>query len=316
MFKNKSYKITNLANIFLEPTNATHRQYESLRAYFVDKLPSKEVARRFGYTDGSFRVMVHQFRQNPQREFFLASAKGPQQAPKKDKVREMVISMRKQNLSIYDIGRILKTRGHEISPVSISNILKEEGFSKLARRADDERLPGTQPISADVADIRQLDLSPQRFRTKFGGLFLFLPFIASIPFDDIIGQAGFPGSVMVPAGCAIRSLLALKLFGSARHSHVMSYVLDQGLALFAGLNIVPKRAFLTEYSCRVDPAVYPKLMKSWFDAMQSIGIDHGTSFDLDFHSIPFHGEDALVEKHYISKRSRKQKSMSRFSSIL
>jgi len=309
MFKNKSNKITNLANIFLEPTNATHRQYESLRAYFVDKLPSKEVARRFGYTDGSFRVMVHQFRQNPQREFFLASAKGPQQAPKKDKVREMVISMRKQNLSIYDIGRILKTKGHEISPVSISNILKEEGFSKLARRADDERLPGTQPISADVADIRQLDLSPQRFRTKFGGLFLFLPFIASIPFDDIIGQAGFPGSVMVPAGCAIRSLLALKLFGSARHSHVMSYVLDQGLALFAGLNIVPKRAFLTEYSCRVDPAVYPKLMKSWFDAMQSIGIDHGTSFDLDFHSIPFHGEDALVEKHYISKRSRKQKGI-------
>ena len=43
--------------------------------------------------------------------------------------------------------------------------------------------------------------------------------------------------------------------------------------------------------------------------MQSIGIDRGTSFDLDFHSIPFHGEDALVEKHYISKRSRKQKGI-------
>jgi len=46
-------------------------------------------------------------------------------------------------------------------------------------------------------------------------------------------------------------------------------------------------------------------MKSWFDAMKSIRIDRGTSFDLDFHSIPFHGEGALVEKHYISKRSRK-----------
>ncbi len=309
MFNDNQNKLTNIAKAFLEPTNTTHRQYEALRAYFVDKLSSKEVAKRFGYTDGSFRVLAHQFRQNPQREFFLPPAKGPQQAPKKDKVREMVISMRKQNLSIYDIGRILKTKGHEISPVSISNILKEEGFSKLPRRMDEERPPGTQPERADVADVRQIDLSPQNFRTKFGGLFLFLPFIASIPFDDIINQAGFPGTKMIPAACAIRSLLALKLFGSARHSHVMSYVLDQGLALFAGLNVIPKRAFLTEYSCRVDPAAYQKLMKLWFDAMKSLSIDRGTSFDLDFHSIPFHGEDALVEKHYISKRSRKQKGI-------
>ena len=62
---------------------------------------------------------------------------------------------------------------------------------------------------------------------------------------------------MIPPGCAMRSLLALKLFGTARHGHVMSAVLDQGLALFAGLNVIPKRSFLTEYSCRIDPACYP-----------------------------------------------------------
>ena len=45
---------------------------------------------------------------------------------------------------------------------------------------------------------------------------------------------------MVPAACAIRSLLALKLFGNARHRHVMSYVLDEGLAVFAGLNAIPE----------------------------------------------------------------------------
>jgi hypothetical protein len=50
-------------------------------------------------------------------------------------------------------------------------------------------------------------------------------------------------------------------------------------------------------------------MKLWFDAMQGIGLDLGFSFDLDFHTIPFHGEDALVEKHYVSKRSRKQKGI-------
>jgi len=117
---------------------------------------------------------------------------------------------------------------------------------------------------------------------------------------------------MVPAACAVRSLLALKLFGNARHSHVMSAVLDEGLALFAGLNVVPKRSFLTEYSCRIEPACYPKLMRDWFDTVSRLGLKWGTSFDLDFHTIPYHGDDALVEKHYVSKRSRRQKGMLAF----
>ena len=117
---------------------------------------------------------------------------------------------------------------------------------------------------------------------------------------------------MVPAAHAMRSLLALKLFGTQRHTHVMSAVLDEGLALFAGLNVIPKRSFLTEYSCRIDPDRYPRLMQHWFDAMSGLGLEHGSSFDLDFHTIPFHGEDALVEKHYVSKRSRRQKGILAF----
>jgi len=163
-----------------------------------------------------------------------------------------------------------------------------------------------------VADIRQLDRTPRTIRTQFGGLFLFLPFLAAIPLDRMLDKVGFPGSRMVPAGSALRSLLALKLFGSARHSHVMSYVLDEGPALWAGLNAIPKRAFMTEYSCRVDPHGYPRLMRAWFEAVDALGLKRGTSFDLDFHTIPFHGEDALVEKHYISKRSRRQKGILAF----
>jgi hypothetical protein len=110
----------------------------------------------------------------------------------------------------------------------------------------------------------------------------------------------------------MRALLALKLFGNARHSHVMSYVFDEGLALFAGLNVMPKRAFLTEYSCRIDPTCYPVLMRLWHDAASTLGLIYGTSFDLDFHTIPYHGDDALVQKHYVSKRSRRQKGMLAF----
>ena len=312
MFNSESYKITDWSRFFLVPSNVTHRQYEALRAYFVDGLRSREAAGRFGYTEGSFRVLVHAFRQNPQRVFFLPPAKGPQKAPKKDNLREKVIALRKQNLSIYDIHRILETEGRRLSPVSISLILKEEGFARLPRRADDERPPTMRPTEAAAADVRQLDWTPRQIRTQFGGLFLFLPFLAAIPMDRMLERAGFPGSRMVPAGQALRSLLALKLFGSARHSHVMSYVLDEGLALWVGLNAIPKRAFMTEYSCRVDPQCYPRLMRAWFEAVDGLGLKRGASFDLDFHTIPFHGEDALVEKHYISKRSRRQKGILAF----
>jgi hypothetical protein len=106
--------------------------------------------------------------------------------------------------------------------------------------------------------------------------------------------------------------LALKLFGNARYSHVMSYVLDDGLALFAGLNAIPKRSFLADYSCRIDPSSYPALMRQWFDALSSAGLPRGTSFDLDFHTIPHHGNDPLLEKHYVSKRSRRQKGILAF----
>jgi hypothetical protein len=310
MFNSKANKLTLCQAAFLCPTNATHRQYEALRAFFIEEIKSAEAAKRFGYTPGSFRVLTHQFRQDPTRRFFVPPDKGPKRTGEQEELRQKIVAMRKQNLSIYDISKALQNQEHLLSPVSVGLILKEEGFARLPRRADDERPENTKPITADTADCRQLDLSPRRIRTKFGGLFLFLPYIARLRLDGIL--ADLPSSKMIPAPCAIRSLLALKLFGSARHSHVMSYVLDEGLALFAGLNVVPKRSFLSEYSCRVPPACYPKLMHRWFDAVGKLGLSRGDSFDLDFHSIPFHGEDALLQKHYVSKRSRRQKGILAF----
>lgn len=239
-------------------------------------------------------------------------SKGPQSAPKADRVRDQVVALRKQNLSIYDISRALAAEGRTLSPVAVSLILKKEGFARLPRRHDEERPPEARPEKAPVADVRCLDLAPRRLRTAFGGLFLFLPDLARLPLDQILEDAGFPGSQMIPAAHAVRSLLALKLYGNGRHSHVMSTVLDEGLALFAGLNHIPKRSFLTEYSGRIDPASYPKLMRGWFDAAGALGLGRGSSFDLDFHTIPFHGEDALLEKHYVSRRSRRQKGILAF----
>jgi hypothetical protein len=301
-----------LARCFIEPSSATHRQYEALRAFFVDGLPSAEAAARFGYTPGSFRVLVHQFRNQPDRDFFAPTARQGRPPGKQSRLREQVIALRKQNLSVHDISRALARDSELLSPAAIAAILKEEGFAKLPRRADDERPHEPRPVVAEVADVRRLDLTPRPLRTKFGGLFLFLPWLVSVDLDTLLARGGFPGSKMVPAACSLRSLLALKLFGNARHSHVMSSVLDEGLALFAGLNVVPKRSFLTEYSGRVGPACNATLMRDWFDAVSRLGLKWGASFDLDFHTIPFHGDDAMVEKHYVSKRSRRQKGMLAF----
>jgi hypothetical protein len=301
-----------LARRFLEPSNSTHRQYEALRAFFVVRLPSAEAAARFGYTPGSFRVLVHQFRNQPGRDFFAPIAHQGRPPGKQKRLRQQVVSLRKQNLSVHDISRALARDDEALSPAAVATILKEEGFAKLPRRRDEERPDRTRPIAADVADVGQLDLAPRALHTKFGGLFLFLPDLVAADLDGVLARSGFPGSDMVPAGCAMRSLLALKLFGTARHRHVMSYVLDEGLALFAGLNAIPKRSFLAEYSCRIAPSCYPRLMRHWFDRVSRLGLRWGASFDLDFHTIPFHGEDALVEKHYVSKRSRSQKGMLAF----
>jgi hypothetical protein len=312
MSNSKGHKITDFSRFFLQPANASHRQYEALRAYFVDKLPSAEAAERFGYSPGSFRVLCHEFRQDPQRQFFLPTTKGRKEPAQKDRSRQEIIELRKHNLSIYDISAALRTENITMSPAMIGIILKEEGFARLPRRRDEERPPRTKSDVAPVADLRQFDLSPRRFRTSFGGLYLFLPYLAQLPFDHIMRQTDLPGTQLIPAGHAMRSLLALKLFGGARHTHFMSHVFDEGLGLFAGLNVIPKRAFLTEYSCRIDPASYPKLMRHWFDNVAKLGLERGLSFDLDFHTIPFHGEDALIEKHYVSKRSRRQKGILAF----
>lgn len=307
--------INNAAQFFLAPQTAKQRQYEALRACLVESMPVPVVAKHFSYTPGSLHVLCSKFRKNPCLDFFLSphqSLRKTKLLPRKVVLQEKITTLRKQNLSIYDIARALAHDDTPLTPVMVARILREQGFARLPRRLDEERAPQTAPVLAEKANVAALDLSPRTVHTQFGGLFLFISYLARIPLQQILSKADFPGTQMLPALQAMLSLLGLKLYGKARKSHVMSAVLDPGLALFAGLNVIPKRSFLTEYSCRIDPAAYPRLMHLWFDAVKAIGLKHGHSFDLDFHTIPFHGEDALVEKHYVSKRSRRQKGLLAF----
>src|ERR1700724_3560692 len=75
-------RITNSSRFFLEPGTPRQRQYEALRAFFVEGVPSAEVARRFGYTPGAFRVLCHAFRSKELPAFFTTAQPGPRSQPK------------------------------------------------------------------------------------------------------------------------------------------------------------------------------------------------------------------------------------------
>jgi len=296
---------------FLVPQFPLQRQYEALRAFLVEEEPSGDVARRFGYSPAAFRVLCHQFHHDPQKRasFFRQPQRGPQTTPARDRVRDLAIAMRKRNLSVYDIQRELATAGLTISINSLTVLLREEGFSRLPRRADDERLPTVKPEIAEVADVRHLDLSPRSFRTPVAGLFLFVPLLDRIDLHSVVTAARLPGSKMIPAAQAVRSLLAMKLIGTERKSHVMDLVMDQAIALFAGINVVPKRSYLAAYSSRIDHKACLRVMEAWLEQVEQAGSPRGSSFDLDFHSVPANSAQEPLEKHYVSSRSRSQKGI-------
>jgi hypothetical protein len=294
---------------FLEPRHPRQRQYEALRAYFVEGRPVKDVARAFGYTVGSFHVLCHHFRRAHEPAFFATPRRGPQSQPKKAAARALIVALRKQNCSVYEISTTLKERHCPLSPTAVREVLKAEGFAPLPRRLDEERPEAPRPTAEPIADVRAFSLEPRRFPTRFGGLCLFLPDLVRLDAAGLAVAAHLPGSRMLPAAHALRACLALKLWSVERKSDVMAVVADEGLGLFAGLNVSPKKSFLAEYSHRVDHARTLQLLGAWHEHLADTPLFVGDSFNLDFHSVPYYGEHPVVERHYVSARSRRQPSL-------
>ena len=297
---------------FLEPSSPKQRQYEALRAYFVEQRPSAEVARAFGYSPGAFQVMCHHFRRTADPQFFINSRPGPRLQPKKSAARELIIELRKANHSVYEISQALKERSLSLSPTAVREVLKAEGFAALPRRLDEERPPSVGPGAEPVANVRQFSLAPRQFHTRLGGLFLFAPLLAKLDLQALARVARLPSSKMIPAAHALRACLALKLCSIERKSHVMSLVADPGLALFAGLNACPKKSYLCEATSRVSHAQTMALVATFQQQLAPEQELPGQSFNLDFHSVPYHGEHPAVQRHYVAMRSRRQSSILTF----
>jgi hypothetical protein len=223
--------------------------------------------------------------------------------------RDRIVALRKQNHSVYEISACLKDAAIALSPSAVRAILQQEGFAPLPRRLDDERQPGVRPTVEPVANVREFALAPRKFTTRCGGLFLFVPDLVRLDLAQLATTAHLPGSKMIPAAHALRAALALKLWAVERKSHVMALVADEGLALFAGLNAIPKKSFLSEYSHRIAHAQTLGVLAAWHDALAGEPLFGGTSLNLDFHSVPYYGDDPVVERHYVSMRSRRQPSV-------
>jgi transposase len=284
-----------------------------LRAFYFEELSSVEVARRFGYSPGAFRVLCHAFRRRDLPELFATAHPGPRQQPKKSRAHEQIVTLRKRNYSVYEISRALKEQGTPLSATAVREVLAEEGFAPLPRRLDEERPIRVGPNAEAVANVQEFILSRREFTTRVGGLFLFVPDLVRLDGDDALARtAKLPGSRMIPAAHALRASLALKLWSIERKSHVMALVADEGLALFCGLNAMPKKSFLSEYSSRITPQKVSRLLTGWHGQLTGQNLFTGQSLNLDFHSVPYFGEHPLVESHYLSKRSRRQPSVLTF----
>jgi hypothetical protein len=141
---------------------------------------------------------------------------------------------------------------------------------------------------------------------------LFLPLLTRLRFDQLVQQANYPGSHMVPATSALLSLLALKLLDKERKSHISDFNFDEAIGLFTGLNILPKATFATDYSYRTQRHYQQRLLTGWISGLAPLLFPEGRAFCLDFHPIPYRGDPTGLDTHYIAKRGKADPSVLSF----
>lgn len=117
---------------------------------------------------------------------------------------------------------------------------------------------------------------------------------------------------MIPPDAALLALLSQKLLHKERLSHIDDHNVDAGLGLFAGLNVLPKKSFATEYSYRTQRIHQERLMGSWVKKLSPLLLPEAKAFSLDFHPIPYRGEEATLENHYIPCRGKACPSVQTF----
>jgi hypothetical protein len=294
---------------FTHPSLDWQRRYEALRASFVDRLPDKVVADRFGYTEGYLRLLRHRFRYGKLDFSEPVAEDKSQHRGISSAVRQKIRNWREHSLSAGEIAELLSEAGAELSVRTVERILAEEGFPRLPRRT--KLKIGLTVRGAEVPDrsktVKVEDLDGQRFESSAAGLFLFAPFLAQLDIAGVAKDARLPGTKTIPALCYLLSFLGLKLLGNERYAHVGEHAFDPGLGLFAGLNVVPKCTAMSTYSYSLDSGHLLRLQESFLRKAQAIGLYDGKIINLDFHTVPHYGDESVLERHWAGARGKVMK---------
>jgi transposase len=297
-----------LSALFEHPQSTSQRHYEICRAYFLQRVTAEDIAGRFGVQVSTIRTLVSDFAKNPDLGRFFDPALGADRpSPKRQSICDSACELRRQGHTLAEIHSQLQADGHQVSEPYLFRVLQAEGLITKGQRCRSAPHPGDLARDGSlvpaVADIRQLALNNGRqFPTKVAGLFLFLPLLLELDLANAVAVAGLPGSEQIPPLQALLALLLPKLLGQRRISHISDLCNDEGAGLWAGLNVLPKSTYATDYSYRTERVMHERLVAAVV-ARTSLG-DPPHTFNLDFHAIPFRGEEPDLEKHWVAMRNR------------
>ena len=288
------------------------KKYDALRAFFFEKLPAQEVANTDGYSLSSVYSLTRDFRkylkqQGHGEDFFFKSTSLGRKGNQSEGLKDMVIGLRKQNFSAEDIVGIVNAKGHKVTYGYIYKLLNNEGFARLPRRrASEKGKLGLPKIKAPVAGM--LEFKDEKFYSRSTGIFTFMPYIKTFGIDQAIDSSLYPSTKSINKMSSILSFIALKLSNVKRYSDDDLWCMDRGMGLFAGLNVLPKSAWLSSYSSRVTKQMNLEFLKS----LHKIWCRHGLLSDtcnLDFTTIPYWGDDKHLENNWSGKRNKALSSM-------
>lgn len=297
---------------FLTTNSTAQKQYEALRMFFVENKTAKEVADKFGYTYRGFTTIVSNFRKDLKTRqtselFFHDKKRGRKRTEQTNEAKDIIVKLRKKYYSVEDIKTTLDSKNIKISEKTIYNILREEGFSRLPRRLKTvKRNLETPKIEAEKSVALSFEL--ETFKSVSAGILSLLPYIEKYGINKIIEQSNYPGTESIDKLNSILSFIALKASNIRRYTADDLWCMDRGAGLFAGLNVLPKTAWFSSYSHRVTSGMNKKFLKLLHQKWISEGL-LGDTFNLDFTTIPYWGEDEHLENNWSGKRGKALSSM-------
>jgi transposase len=301
------------AEYFTSPASAAQRRYEALRAYFLDDMPAAEVADRFGYSTASVHQMATLLRTG-KLSLFADSRPGPK-GPRKatGQLRSRVLELRAAGHSVTEIAAALAREGMPVSAQTAWQILDAEGIGRLPRRDEGRRGPPARLDPVQAAALPGWPAAPVSLPCDHAGLLLLFPAICQLGLPDLVAAAGYPATRALSSWHSTGTLLLAKCARKPRISHAGALADDEGLAFTLGLTALPKATHLGSYSWRVRRDSNIKLLSGLVQALRPLGLATGEAgFNCDFHAIRHHGEQAMLEKHYVPRRSQRTRAVLTF----